>query len=281
MTVGPATAWDTVLYAGDGFHPQTKRYIHVLGFQNRVINDFHRANAVLLPVPAGAPLGPENLLQVPEWVLEDRANAIRQMDPNRALALPRVVRGGSTVQRGRYSVAIASRVSDALEAIETLPPEHRPPVDRAALAAYAKWYEGWPLVIGAWTGRMESEPLVLWYEPLKPQRLFLPSLVAPAGGVPRPLEAVPWDHALLIGSSVHPFGVPVRSRDLAPVGLESFLPPLVWGKAVKGQGPNVDYEVEVGPLRQLGNVAGKYDLHARLDPKLWAIGFEPINPMRR
>jgi hypothetical protein len=279
VTVGPSTAWDTIVYAGEALHPTTHRYIHVLGFQNRVINDFHRANAVILPVPATGPLGPENLIEVAS--LEDQAGPLRQMDPNRSLSVPRVVRGFQLVQKGHYALAWVNRVEDAVHALGTLPEELRPPIDRAALAAHARWYPGWPLVLCCWRGRMQSAPVVLWYEPQNPQRLFLPALEAPAGGVPRPLESAPRDLTLVIGSAIHPFGVAARSKAWLAAELRVFLPPTIWGSVLKGEAPNVDYEVEVAPLRRLENVAGKHDLHPRLDPKLWNVKFEAVNPARR
>lgn len=255
-TLGPATAWGAISYAGEAVHPETRRRVHVLGFQTRVANDFHRANAIVLPVPSAAPLDAGNLLELPFLALEDMAAPLRRMDPQRGFERPET----RVASRGAFRVVL-TRPEGAVRAIDALPPELQPPIDRKLFVQLALRYPGAQLALCCWTGTLYSAPVGIWYEPLDPKALFL---TAPVDG----------GHTLVVGSSVRPFGVRMSPRSPDPGG---FLPAAAWGKVVKS-GPAVDYDVETAQLQQLANLAGKHDLHARLDPKLWDIRFAPRAP---
>jgi len=250
-TLGPATAWGTIVYAGDAVHPATRRRVHVLGFQTRVINDFHRANAIVLPVPSVGPVGAGNVVDVPATALEDMAARLRLMDPLRGFDRPET----RVSPPGQFAL-VFTRPDGIVRAISSLPPPLQPPVDRRLFSDLAQRYPGAQLALCCWTGTLHAAPLVLWYEPLEPKALFLP--VPVDGG-----------HTVIVGSSVRPFGIVMSDRPPDPGG---FLPSAAWGKVVKS-GAAVDYDVELAQLQQLANVASKHDLHPRLDPKLWEVRF--------
>lgn len=252
-TLGPATAWGSVVYAGDAVHPETRRRVHLLGFQTYAVNDFHRANAVVLPVPSSAPLSAANLVELPFLALEDMAAPLRRMDPLRGFDRPET----RVAPRGTFAV-VFTRPEGAVRAIDGLPANLKPPIDRALFAQLGQRYPGAHLALCCWTGTLHAAPVALWYEPLVAKALFLP--VPVAGG-----------HTLVVGSSVRPFGVRVSERPPDPKGL---LPAAIWGRVVKA-GDAVDYDVDMGQLQQLANVAGRHDLHPRLDTKLWDIRFAP------
>jgi hypothetical protein len=252
-TLGPATAWGSIVYAGDAVHPDSRRRVHVLGFQTRVINDFHRANAIVLPVPSAGPLKASNLVELPLGTLEDMAALLRRMDPLRGFVKPDT----RSLPRGAFQV-VFTRPERAVHAIDALPSHLQPAIDRKLFARLAGRYPGMQLALCCWTGSLHAAPVVLWYEPLDPRALFLPM---PVGG----------GYTLIIGSSVRPFGIRASERSPDSGGL---LPTAVWGKVVK-DGTAIDYDVGTAQLQQLANVAGKHDLHPRLDPKLWEIRFAP------
>ena len=274
MTVGPSKAWDTIVYSGEACHQVTSRRVHILGFQNRVVNEFDRPNAIVLPVPSALPLGPANLVDVPADALLNPAGVVRRMDPNLGLRLPRVEKASRVLQRGRYGVVFVNDPQELVPAVEKLPEADRPPCDRRTLAAFVRWYPQWPLLLLCWRGRMHAEPVVLWYEPVEAKKLFLPTLDASKGGVPEPLAVVQRDLTLLVGSTLQPFGVSLRGPSSPP------LAPSVWGTVLHGSHVNVDYEVEVAAFRGLRNRAGRHDLHERLDPKIWSLEFRERNPSR-
>lgn len=251
-TLGPASAWGTTVYAGDAVHPETHRRVHLLGFQTRITNDSPRANAVVLPVPSAAPLDAGNLIEVPCTALDDLAATLRQMDSQRGFERP----DPRTPPRGAFHVAFA-HPDAVVPAISPLPTDVQPPVDRRLFKRLGRQYPGAQLALCCWTGAMHSAPVLLWYEPLDPQTFFL--------SVP-----VDGDHVLVIGSSVRPFGIPTASASAT-----DYLPSAVWGRVAKKPALAGDYDVLVAPLQQLVNVAGKHDLHPRLDPKLWSIPFVP------
>lgn len=258
-TLGPASAWGTITYAGEAVHPETRRRVHVLGFQTRIVNGARRANAVVLPVPSEAPLGPENTIDAPFLALEDMAARLRQMDPRRGFERP----NARALPRGKFSV-VFTKPEGAVRAISGLPSALQPPIDRRLFHQLGEGYPGAQLALCCWSGDIHAAPVVLWYEPRDPKTLFLPA----------PVEG---DHALIVGSSVRPFGVRTSARSPDAGG---FLPPSVWGQVVKG-GPALDYEVALAPLQDLTNAAGKHDLHPRLDPRLWDIRFELRMPTVR
>lgn len=253
-TLGPASAWGTVVYAGDAVHPQSHRLVHLLGFQTRLTSDSHRANAVVLPVPAMVPLDASNVIDVPFSTLEDMAATLRQMDPLRGFDRP----DPRTAPRGSFHVVFA-RPDNVVPAISALPTELQPPVDRKLFRQLGRQYPGAQLALCCWTGTLHAAPVILWYEPRDSQTLFLP---VPVDG----------DHVLVVGSNVRPFGVQTQTD--TPVA-SGYLPTSVWGKVVKKNALAGDYDVVVAPLHQLANVAGKHDIHARLDPRLWSIPFVP------
>lgn len=250
-TLGPATAWGTIVYAGEAVHPQSRRRVHVLGFQTRVTNDSHRANAIVLPVPSTRPLDAGNVVDVRALALEDMAARMRLMDPLRGFERPET----RVSPPGQFGV-VFTRPDGVVRAISSLPPPLQPPVDRRLFVRLGERYPGAQFALCCWTGTLHAAPVVLWYEPLESKALFLP--VPVDGG-----------HTVLVGSSVRPFGISMDEHAPDPGG---FLPQAAWGKVVK-QGATVDYDVELAQLQQLANVAGKHDLHPRLDPRLWDVRF--------
>jgi hypothetical protein len=253
-TLGPATAWGSVVYAGEAVHPETRRRVHVLGFQTRIVNNFHRANAVVLPIPSRIPLDAENIVDAPFLVLEDMAARLRQTDPQRGFERADT----RSADRGQLSVVI-TRPEGAVRAIDALPANLQPPIDRKLFAALGERYPGSQFALCCWQGTLHSAPVIIWYEPLDPKALFMPAAVE--GG-----------HTLIVGSTVRPFGIRM-SPSVSPPDPGGFLPSTAWGKVVKAS-PALDYDIELSQLHQLANVAGKHDLHPRLDPKLWDIRFQ-------
>lgn len=278
VTLSSASLQKTIVYAGETHHPHRRSLrnplVHVLGYQNQAENLGDRPNAMILPFPSRGEMGPENVIDTSACpnILTDMAKAAKFTGARRAS--PKGYPSIKVFQTQGYTVALAQRASQLAEAIEALPPNIRPVLNRDIAQAYSKWYSDWPIAVCAWDGRIKALPLFWWYEPLDPKVLFLPALDAHNGKVPDPKTDAKRDHVLLIGSTIHPFGVPNPSKET----LGGFLPPQIWGQSVEGMDFNGDYTVSVEPLRQIKNFQGPYDMHTRLDPRVWEIEFENYNP---
>lgn len=272
ITLGPANLSKTLVFSGEAYHPKSGitgvLYTHLLGFQSRAETD--RPNAVVLPIPTKAPLGPDNVVSLPEGV-----PLFRNMERTLKGMLERA-KGGPPRQgyperyvfhAGSYTVVLAKDASQLPMAIMALPEDLRPVLTREIQALCVRQYPQWPLALCAWNGRIEAEPLLWWYEPRERRSLFLPTLVARGA---HPEAQVERDQTLLVGSTLHPFGITYPgAKDRGP-----FLSDLFWGQDLKGPGPNGDTLVAAEDFRGLRNVRGRHDLHARLDPKVWNLDFE-------
>lgn len=224
----PAKLTNTVLYAAEALHEG--RRVHVMGYQNRAENLSKGPNAMLLPIPARAPMGPDNMLDTTgaKNIMRDYAQAVRP---------PRSRYGGpapasESVQvfdKGSFTVALADKASDLAGAVGRIPANKRPEVNAEVFAVYDQLYPGWKMALCAWDGTLEAEPLLWWYEPQDPTTLFMPALDAHDGGPPRIGANVEVDHSVVVGSVTNPTGKQVLFRDALPTHLTPFLATKVSG----------------------------------------------------
>jgi hypothetical protein len=94
------------------------------------------------------------------------------------------------------------------------------------------------------TEARESEPLLLWYKPMNPDRFALPGLDCHTGGVPALHEQVEVDHWIIIASDDMPdeIGSEVHYSNVSiPWKVRSFLPSRVLGKYFRGTMRNGDF----------------------------------------
>jgi hypothetical protein len=265
MTLGVAELSSTKLYAGEAKRGDT--YVHVLGYQNKAASQ--GPNAMVLPLPARVMPGPDNVVDTRGFrhFLDDIHDATRDWG--------RVPRGfdselhadeeeAQVFDVGSYTVVLASSARTVSEALGRVPASKRPALNAAVLGAFEDLYPGWPLAVCCWDGTVEAEPLLWWYEPMLPDRLFAPALDAHDGRPPRTGAVVVVDHHVAFGSTLRPTGPEVRYQDdvriepppapfwLAPfkrpapqkpppVASTGLLPPRVRGTRVQRAMPNGDF----------------------------------------
>lgn len=182
--------------------------MHVLGYQNTARSEVAGPNAMILPIPA--PLGPDNAIDMrPHAALLRRY--VASLRPAGAGA-PREASAGRGIQvfeRGSYAIVLArdAELASIDAAIAGLPEARRPSLAPELLDFYLRSYPGWHLAICCFSGEVEAEPMLWWYEPLHPHALFLPGVDAHDGGPPQRERLVALDHSLVIGRSS---GEPVR-----------------------------------------------------------------------
>lgn len=255
-------------------------YVHVLAYQNRALNKDPKPNAMILPIPSAEPLEKKNTIDLTGYgnALKDIGHPVTNMRADRPNGEASFGRPGpvSIFRTGSYTVAIASEAGEVAAALATLPGDIRPQLNREIFKFYGEYYKGWPIAICCWAKAIKPEPLMWWYKPKTPKRIFFPMLDAHNGKAPNTRKDPKRDHLLLMGSRVKPFGVLHQATDLGPA--EDFIPERVWGRDLQGADFNRDYVVDIGAMRVIQNSQGPYDLHARLDPKIWSLNFDYIMP---
>ncbi len=88
------------------------------------------------------------------------------------------------------------------DALNQVPKEKRPKLNRALFEVYAEWYPTWTLALCCFnnTEAKRALPLLWWYEPMFPEELFLPALDSHTGDVPKLDGTVRVDHIVAFGS---------------------------------------------------------------------------------
>ena len=235
LTLRPAKLTNTILYAAETMHQG--RIVHVMGYQNRASNQAQGPNAMLLPIPSDADMGPDNMLDtsMAKSVLKDYASAIRAYNTRRSRGFDSDGRLGSagrkSVQvfdKGSYTIALAENAQDLPSAFSRIPearrPTHNSTNDRI-YEAYSKLYPNWRMALCAWDGTIDAEPLLWWYEPKDASQLFMPALDGHDGQPPQVAARVAVDHTLVVGSVASPSkeGIDIHFHDALPDHLKPFL----------------------------------------------------------
>jgi hypothetical protein len=235
---------NTILYA----HQTTfeGRDIHVLGYQNTA-ESLAGPNAMILPIPAAAPLTSENMLdtRASKGVLKEYAKLVQPPQPrglSKGMLLGVAAADSYQVfDKGSYTVVIAQSCGVIPKALQQVPENKRPAVSTSFLLAYAQIYPGMPIAVCCWDGRVEAEPIMWWYEPKNKERLFLPALDAHDGRPPDLDAKVHVDHTVVWGVE-RGINVP---KSLYTGPLEPFLARNVQGRILHGRVHNGDFWVDL------------------------------------
>ncbi len=243
VTFKPAALSRTVVYAGESTHKG--KYVHVLGYQNHARNRAGGPNAMILPIPSAAMMGPENVVDISKTkrILRNYEKALEpQYKSSSSDTRSRGFSKSLSIQvfeTGIYTVVMAANASAAEieKALNLVPTNKRPALNPELLGAYSAWYPGWTIAVCCFMQTHdEPDPLVWWYEPMNHQRFFVPTLDSHTGEVPDVLSDVELDHTFVFGSTITPDGVGVEINNEAE--LSRFLPTKVSGKH-SASGPHI------------------------------------------
>jgi len=125
--------------------------------------------------------------------------------------------------------------------------------------AYAYWYPGWHVALCCFDAREMSpaDPILWWYEPKDPNRLFYPGLDAHDGNRPNLKRLVDVDHTLIAGCTTERnakgWGSPGVGEAVygnkIPETMAPFLPDKVIGMGSTREMMNGDWYMEIANLR--------------------------------
>jgi hypothetical protein len=253
-TLRPAELSKTVLYSGEAVHEGN--LVHVIGYQNRAKNRFNGPNAMILPFPARAAMGPRNCLETEglRWLMNDLAAAVKPMDFSRGMSKGMLTLGSArsvtVFESGAYTVVLAEDARDIPTALARVPENKRPDMNEEIFDAYAKWYPAWPIALCCFESRkeLEPDPLLWWFEPLDESVLFAPALDSHNGAAPELGVQVRVDHSVVFGSTRTPRGVPVRFHRNVPKHVSNFIADRVVGDEFTASAHNGDFAI---PLERL------------------------------
>lgn len=276
----PVRFSDTVLYASEAL-TDGENVVHVLGYQNKAQNGSGQSslwstvsrllplgssgNAMILPFPAvPGTMTQANILDTNgcREVLQDMANAVAPRAALRspptaglgALGAARALRIQVFKAAGIYTIVLAQDARDIPAALDRVSRSKRPALNPSLFDAYARWYPDWTVALCCFNNRRAqlAHPMLWWYKPMHPERLFLPALDCHTGDVPRLEEAVFVDHALAVGSHrMRPgAGVPVSYRDALSPSVTPYVLKNLIGARYEQPMSNGDFVCEVADVRE-------------------------------
>ncbi|MEU8002433.1 hypothetical protein AB0B66_14825 [Catellatospora sp. NPDC049111] len=193
----------TTVYAGRRNHPVHGR-IEVFGYQNTAVNLASGPNAMLLHLP-GRDLTPDSFIDVGRHrdVLDRMLDAVE----GGAVAADGMAWMDGPVPRAHvfdhdvYTVVLADDPMAVYAALERVPRHRRPPVSPELFEFYALAFPRHTIALCCFDNRdaLRAKPLLLWYEPIDPDRIVLPAVDCHTGGVPLLGSPVERDHVVIFG----------------------------------------------------------------------------------
>jgi hypothetical protein len=152
-----------------------------------------------------------------------------------------------------YTVVLAANAALIPEALCLVPERRRVPANLDLFDFYARMYPDYAVALCCFDNRdaARSAPLLLWYEPLHPDRAELPAIDCHTGGVPDLGGPVHVDHWVILGTdeeAAPPDGEWTTARMnwseevlRSPAG--AFLPAAITGRTYTGVLPNGDFMI--------------------------------------
>lgn len=251
----------TRIYAGEAEH--NGKYVHVLAYKNSAKSLEDKPNSMVLPFPTNVPMTSENLIDTTNFkdFLQDITNASKITNDHDGLTKSAIRCSKSlSVQvfdSGSYTVVLAHDVSKIKEALQLVPENKRPDISSEFLEGFGKLYPDQPIAVCCWSGTIEPEPLLFWYEPSDKNNIFIPTMDAHDGNAPVLHEKVKVDHIISFGSTTQDFnGKHVNyGANTLKSKYVSLLPKKVHGVRIFGNYTNGDMFVNSDDSK----VLSKYD----------------------
>ena len=254
-SLAPAKFSQTLGWAGEARYQG--KLVHLLGYQNRVQNlATSGGNAMLLPLPARPKsMSPKNILDTSSCphLLIDMENSLTPMSKSRGGHEPRSA-GAVVFDHDIYTIVLAENPQAIPAALKQVKAERRPALSPEIFKSYGRWYPGWTFALCCFNNRdaASARPMVWWYEPCQPEKLFFPALDAHDGKPPDLKAQVGVDHMLMVSS--HQMGPTAGSsvvyREKLSGAMQSLAPSRALGRPQRGQMLNGDFYFDCADVRQ-------------------------------
>lgn len=262
----------TSIYAGETLHPVSQQLIHVILYKNNVENLGTGGNAMILPIPAGEPMGPSNFISTQKYpeVLDHLVEAARPQSRGgmtlRGMPAAKGMRSIQIFGVGSYQVVLAQHAtaSEIQAALQQVDAQKRPSLSTELLEFFTQQLRGYHLALCCFNNvqMQTTQPVMYWYVPNDPTQLVLPALDCHTGGAPDLNALVQVDHSLVVGSHRMKFGSFFMPEVRDPAMLP-YLPTYVWGRDYRGWFANGDFVIPIEKVR---------------DQSTWAPAFERVVP---
>lgn len=85
-----------------------------------------------------------------------------------------------------YTIVLSQDTEQIPKVLQHVKPERRPNLNPDIFTAYKKWYPGWTFALCCFSNKEEAKakPMLWWYIPRNPDKLFFPALDAHNGAPP-------------------------------------------------------------------------------------------------
>jgi hypothetical protein len=155
-------------------------------------------------------------------------------------------------ESGIYTVVLAADARAIPEALNHVPENKRPPLNDRLFDWYADAFPAWPIALCCFNTAQAAKatPMLWWYEPLAPARLFAPAIDCHTGDIPDLGALVDVDHWVIFGASEIEGGAEVSYSDRIPDEVSRYLPERVIGAELRRRMPNGDFVADASDVRR-------------------------------
>ena len=233
----PAETIDTKLCVARVMHPE-HGLMETVGYGTKVHNlRKHKANAMLLPIPADGRVGdifihdPKNTRGVLDRYVKAVWPPVPALRSNLIGSAVRYsARGEIRLEKvGPFHSLIADDPRDMPERLMDLPEDIRPEINTAIFEWFQKNYKGWKIALVCWINSAETDGLWYSYRPMDGiNTLRAPAIDSHDGTAPDLTKEVYIDHRLFASWPEMLGGVEVN-LDFVPEETRAFLPKRIAG----------------------------------------------------
>ena len=259
MSSSPAKFSTTKIYVGEA--TKDDKLVHVIAYQNNAESLSNEPNAMILPFPTSVPMTEDNVIDTSKFknFLTDITEASKQKGFGRrgkflSLGAADCYSLAQVFDVGSYTVILATNIDQISEALQRVPQNKRPTLSQDFLTGFGKLYPKQPIAICCWSGSVEAEPLLWWYEPKDKDVLFVPTMDSHDGLAPKLGVKVLVDHNISVGSTLANAFAPTTNQveysNHIPDDVKSLLPTNVWGSQIHRFMENGDMFVRTEELRK-------------------------------
>ncbi|MDP3769991.1 MAG: hypothetical protein U1A25_03000 [Candidatus Sungbacteria bacterium] len=228
-------------------------------------------NAMILPFPAiPGTMTRKNIISTASCphILEDMEKALEKEEffsPMRLMSLGIPRDRIEIFEHDIYTVVLAPYGAPIVDALADVPAEKRPPLNKHFFDGFTPLYADWTFGLCCFNNKDAAlaKPLLWWYEPMRPDLLFLPALDCHTGQVPDLKAYVEVDHTVAVSSDnmSRYAGTEVTYRDSIPYLIRPYIASRVIGMKMHTNLPNGDFVFRVSDIDK-----GKFDPRRLLPP---------------